>query len=93
MKVYGGPQTSATVGSVNPFVSPTATGQDPTKNFAGYALAAGSWPVGKGSDLGPPYDIDMNGNSIGSNLGAFGTSGSGPQAPQAPQNLRLTSGQ
>jgi hypothetical protein len=93
VKVYGGPQTSATVGSVNPFVSPTATGQDPTKNFAGYALAAGSWPVGKGSDLGPPYDIDMNGNSIGSNLGAFGTSGSGPQAPQAPQNLRLTSGQ
>ena len=87
VKVYGGPEANATVSSVNPFVSPSAAGQDPTGNFAGYALTTGSWPVGKGSDLGAPYDIDMNGNKIGSTLGALAAAGS---VPQAPQGLRIT---
>jgi hypothetical protein len=64
-------------------------GYNPAQYVGNFALAAGSWAVGKGSDLGAPYNIDMNGNNIGSNLGAFAVAGSAPQVPQAPQNLRV----
>jgi hypothetical protein len=68
-------------------------GYNPAPYVPNFALTAGSWAVGAGSDLGAPYDIDMNGNKIGSNLGAFAVAGSAPQTPQAPQNLRALSSQ
>jgi hypothetical protein len=89
--------TNASVSTVIPFVSYKATtkenlptGYDPTPYVSGFAITPGSWPIGKGSDLGPPYDVDMNGNSIGSNLGALAVSGSSPATPPAPLNLRVT---
>ena len=84
--------TANTIPFVGPYIKGTApattqeaipTGYDPTQYIPNFYLASNSWPIAAGSDLGAPYDIDMNGNSIGATLGAFAPSGAGA-APTAP---------
>jgi hypothetical protein len=85
--------TANTIPFVGPYIKGTApattqeaipTGYDPTQYIPNFYLAANSWPIAAGSDLGAPYDIDMNGNSIGATLGAFAPSGAGAAPPAPP---------
>jgi hypothetical protein len=87
------PITANTIPFVGPYFKGTApattqeaipTGYDPTQYIPNFYLASNSWPIAAGSDLGAPYDIDMNGNSIGATLGAFAPSGAGAAPPAPP---------
>src|SRR5260370_3635212 len=75
--------------TTNPFVDVNDTSIDP-QNFR--PSSSSVWPIGKATDLGSPYDVDMNGNSLAGTIGAlaFGNGAPAP-TPLPPSDLRATS--
>jgi hypothetical protein len=79
--------------SSNPFVSYKAstqenvpTGYDPAPFVAGFAPKANV----PGTDMGAPYNVDMNGKSLGSNAGALAVSGTAGPTPTATPSPKPT---
>lgn len=59
--------------------TPAPVGYDPTPYIP--AFTPTGWPTTAGNDLGSPYDVDMNGHSLGNSVGALAPSASAPSAP------------
>ena len=78
------------VGNENPFVDVA------NLNFRLKTTFSGVSPVNVGTNLGAPFNVDLDGNTRGTDgawdIGAFERNGGAPSPPAAPTNLRLIAG-